>query len=89
MLIEGCVDVVEELVARFDCYLRGLSNGWPEVEFLMYEAAGFVVAVEGVECPQHGPACTELFGRVAGVAADVGSHHWDLVDGCECDHFGN
>ena len=48
-----------------------------------------MVAVEGVERPQHGPAGTELLGRVASVAAYVGPDHWDLVDACECNHLGN
>ena len=26
LLVEGCVDVVEELVACFDCYFRGFGN---------------------------------------------------------------
>ena len=89
LLVEGGVNVVEELVARLDCYLRGFGNGWPEVVFLMGDPSGVVVAVEGVECSQHSPACTELFGRVASVATDVGSDHRDLIDGCECNHFGN
>lgn len=89
LLVEGRVDVVEELVARFDCYLRGFGNSWPEVVFLMGDTGGVVVAVEWIECAQHGPACAELFGGVASVPADVGSDHRDLVDGCECNHFGN
>ncbi len=89
MLVEGCVDVVEELVARFDCHLRGFGDCWPEVILLMDDVGGIVVAVERVESPQHSPACTELFGSVASVAADIRSDHRDLVDGCECNHFSN
>ena len=55
----------------------------------MDDAGGVVIAVEGIECPQHSPACTEFFGRIASVAADVGSNHRYLIDGCECNHFGN
>lgn len=89
MLVEGCVDVVEKLVTRFDCYLRGLGNGWPEVEFLMNEPQGVMITVEGVEGPQHSPACTEFYSRVACVAANIRSDHRNLVDSCKCDHFGN
>ena len=89
LLIERCVDVVEELVARLDCYFGGFGDACPEVVFLMEDVGGVVVAVEGVECSQHGPACTELFGGIAGVTADVRSDHRDLVDGCECNHLGD
>ena len=87
LLIEGCVNVVEELVARFDCYLRGFRDAWPEVVFLMEDVGGVVVAIEGVECSQHSPACAQLFGRVTSIAANVRSDHRNLIDGCECDHF--
>ena len=89
LLIEGCVDVVEELVARFDCYLRGFRDACPEVVFLVEDVGGVVVAVEGVECSQHSPASAQLFGRVTSIAANVRSDHRNLIDSCECDHFCN
>ena len=71
LVVEGGVDVVEKLIARFDRHFRGFGDAFPEVVFLIDDAVGVVVAVEWVECPQHGPTCTELFGGISGVTADV------------------
>lgn len=89
LLVEGRVDVVEQLVACFDCHFRGFGDACPDVVLLVEDPGGVVVAVEGVERPQHGPAGAELLGRVASVAAYVRSDHRDLVDTCECNHLGN
>ena len=89
LLVKGRVEVVEELVARFDGHFSRFGHALPEVIFLVEDAGGVVIAVKGVESAQHGPTRAELFGRVTSIAADVGSDHRDLVDGCECNHFSN
>lgn len=81
LLLQGRVKVIEELVARFDRDLGGLGDGRPAVELMADDVAGGVVAVEGVEGAEHGPAGAEGLGGVVGVAADVGADHGDLEDG--------
>lgn len=85
LLLQGRVEVIEELVARFDGDVGGLGDGGPAVELMADDVAGGVVAVEGVEGAEHGPAGAEGLGGVAGVAADVGADDGDLEDGGEGD----
>lgn len=81
--VEGCVDVVEESVASFDCLSGGLCDGGPVVKFLWTEPDFIVVAVEGVERSQGCPACAQLFGCVTAEATHVCSDHGDLEHGRE------
>lgn len=89
LAVEGCVDVVEELVADCDGLLCGLGDAVPVV-VLLWDAADFVVvAGEGVEGAEGGPAGTELFCRVEAEAADVGSYHGDLEHRGKGEDLGN
>ena len=85
LLPEARVQVVEELVAGLDGDAAGLGGGGPAVELVVDCADGLVHAEEGHEGAEHGPARAEGFGGVVRVAADVGTHHWELVDGGEGD----
>jgi hypothetical protein len=72
VLVEGGVDVVEELVAHVDDFARCGCYRGPAVEFLPDSWwVGVVVSVEGTEGSQHGPASTQLLVRVLCVATDT------------------
>lgn len=69
--VEGCVDVVKQPVADVNGLARGLGNGGPAVELLRDAGDFIVVAEEGVEGSETGPASAELLGGVAAESAHV------------------
>ena len=79
--MERGVDVVEQAVADGDGVAGCGASEWLAVEFLGDGGVAGVVAHEGVEGAEGGPACAEGFGCVACEAADVGADHRDLEDG--------
>ena len=48
-----------------------------------------MIAEEGVEGSERGPACAEGFCGIATEAADVGADYGDLVNASEAKHTGN
>lgn len=85
LLLHGRVEIIQELVTRFESDVSCFGHQRPAVELMTHDVAGGVVAVEGVEGAEHGPAGAEGLGGVLGVAADVGADHGDLEDGGEGD----
>lgn len=86
---EGGVEVVEEAVAQGDGPAGGGGGLVPAVEFLRDGGVAVVVAEEGHEGAEGGPARAEGLGGVAAEAADVGADERDLVDGGEAEHGGD
>lgn len=85
--MEGGVDVIKQAVTDVDGLAGGHSNALPAIE-LLWDVGGqpVVVAVEGLEGTEHGPASAEGLGGVVAKTADVGADHGDLEDGGEVEH---
>jgi hypothetical protein len=76
--VKGRIDVVKELVACFDGYACGFGDERPAVELVVDIANGLVVAIEGGEGTEHGPAGTEGLGRVECVATNISTNLREL-----------
>ena len=89
LVVEGRVEVIKELIASLDCASGSVGDNRPAVEFLVDDADGVVVSIEGVPGSQGSPASTELRGSITSIATDVGAYHGHLVDCSEGKHLRN
>lgn len=89
LAVEGCVDIVEQLVSNLNGVASGFCNSIPAVELLGNAGKVVVVAEERIEGTQGGPSSTEFLGGVTSEAAYICAHHWHLEKGSKVQHLGD
>lgn len=86
LLVEACVDVIEETIADIESVACCFGNGFPEEEFLRERRVTVVVSHKSVKSSQRGPACTERLGGVASETTNVAADHGHLEECGEIEH---